>query len=287
MTQVAEYKAGPLTRNAGKNLLIALLLILVTVVVVVVATKVFWVRDLVSSSFTEPLGGLQRIETYINFGRGSLTIDALPAGATELIEATFETPDEAAEIALDRSGAEGVLTFGREEGEEGEEDSPMHAWRDTWRNPPAEWAIHLSSEPIMSLFFKSIRSDYTTKLGPENRVWLDLRGLQVPRLYGGIDGAEVTIYTPSNAGHVDMNLGVNTRNMLIVIPEGVAGRINKYQSTGYQIDVDTQRFPPRVGSDRGSHSGAAGAVYESPGFETAVNRVSIDLFVGTGSVSIR
>ena len=274
MTQIAEYIPGPLTRNAGKNLLIALLLILVAVVVVVVAIKVFWVRDLVSSSFTESMGELQSVETYINFGRGSLKIDALPTEATELIDATFETPGQAAEIALDRSGAEGVLTIGREE------DSPMHAWRDAWHNPPVEWDIHLSSEPSMSLIIR--RTDDTNKRGPENRVWLDLNDLQVTHLYAGIDGAEITIFAPSNAGHVDMKLEVSTRNMLIVIPEGVAGRINKFTNTGYQLDVDTQRFPRE-----GSVSGAGGAVYESPGFETAENRVSIDLFELGGPVRIQ
>jgi len=281
MTYGTEYTAGPLTRNAGRNALIGLsiglLIVLVIVVSVVVVVKVFGGRDLVSSSFTESLGELQSVETHINFGRGSLTIDALPTGDTELIEATFETVDQAAKIALDRSGTKGILNIsdiGRDE------DAPTYLWSNAWRNPPAEWNIHLSSGPSTSLIIR--RTDDAAKRGPENRVWLDLRDLQVTSLYAGIDGAEITIFAPSNAGHVDMRLEVSTRNMLIVIPEGVAGRINKYTNTGYQLEIDTQRFPRED-----PVSGAGGAVYESPGFETAENRVSIDLFELGGPVRIQ
>ena len=59
----------------------------------------------------------------------------------------------------------------------------------------------------------------------------------------------------------------------IRVPEGVAARIQTKGGLS-TIQVDTRRFPQ------------AGDVYQSADYETATNKVDIDVQMGVGSVNI-
>jgi hypothetical protein len=103
---------------------------------------------------------------------------------------------------------------------------------------------------------------------------LDLTDLPVHelRLEGGLSATRVRL--PARAGLTRVRIEAGLSSVRIDVPEGVAARI-RVEGGLASTDIDTRRFP-RLAS-----------VYQSPDYETAENKVDMEIEQGLGSVMIR
>jgi hypothetical protein len=88
----------------------------------------------------------------------------------------------------------------------------------------------------------------------------------------GASSTEIDL--PERAGTTSVRVRAGAAGVVLNVPRGVAARVRG--SAGIAtIDVDTRRFP-HVGEKE----------YRSPDFDTAANRVDIDIETGVGSVAV-
>jgi hypothetical protein len=86
--------------------------------------------------------------------------------------------------------------------------------------------------------------------------------------------SSTTVVLPANAGFTKAKVEAGAAGVVLEIPEGVAGRIRSTSGLT-EIRVDRNRFPRQGGG------------YQSPDYDSADNKVEIDLAMGVGSVEVR
>ena len=199
---------------------------------------------------TEPVDGIKSADVGIDFGAGKLRLDSLSPGSPNLVEASFQGRE--AEATLERRGNTGDLQISAER------SAFFSGFHDV------EWDISLSPAPELSLDINGGAADME----------LDLRGLKVTKLDLDTGAARVKVTMPDRAGHVQAQIDGGASDIDVVVPAGVAARIVS-ESGLSSIDIDGDRFPKSSG------------VHMSPDYETAENRVDIELHVGVASVTVR
>ncbi len=204
------------------------------------------------SSVAEPLNGIQSADVSIKFGAGDLKVNSLPTGSPNLVEGQFGTEGHGARVQLVRSQNTGKLTI-----------SPNRQPWIRWFSK-ASWDIFLSQTPKLTLELD----------GGAANVKLDTRDLKVTQLDLNVGAASAEITLPAKAGDVSSTIKAGAADITIIVPEGVAAKIKKHTGVS-SFAIDAGRFP--LSSD----------VYVSPDFDTAKNRVTIDLSVGAATVTIR
>jgi hypothetical protein len=106
---------------------------------------------------------------------------------------------------------------------------------------------------------------------------LDFDFTDVKLEFIGVDtgASSLTMKMPATAGRTLVDVESGAAMIDITLPEGVAGRIRMEQGASAQ-NIDLARFPNVTTS-----------LYQSPEFETAANRVEINLEGGANTVNIR
>lgn len=107
-----------------------------------------------------------------------------------------------------------------------------------------------------------------------NETMLDLQELQVTelKLKTGASSTEVTL--PAKAGCTRVKVEAGVASVKLIVPGGVAARIRSSGALAGN-EVDTVRFPRTANG------------HESVGYDTAENRVEIDIHSALGSVEVR
>ena len=139
-------------------------------------------------------------------------------------------------------------------------------------------------EPVAFLNWAPGGYDWDVRLNPAiplvlkcetgaSKSTLDLRDLNVTelKLETGASASEVTL--PANAGYTRVKVQAGAARVDIRVPGGVAGRI-KTSSALASVIVDETRFP---GFDNR---------YQSPDYDSARNRVEIEVETGVGAVTV-
>ncbi|HEY5668838.1 MAG TPA: DUF5668 domain-containing protein [Anaerolineales bacterium] len=126
-----------------------------------------------------------------------------------------------------------------------------------------DWSFGLTADIPLSLDFETGAS--------ESR--LNLRDLRLTELRLKTGASSTSIDLPANAGQTRATIESGAASVNIAIPEGVAARI-RTQGGLSTFEVDTNRFPQ------------VGGVYQSPDYDTATNRIDMDIQMGVGSVKI-
>lgn len=103
---------------------------------------------------------------------------------------------------------------------------------------------------------------------------LELDHLRVTDLTIKTGASSTVVVLPAHAGHTRASVSSGAASVDITVPAGVAARVRGMMGVG-SLDVDQARFPRRNGA------------YESPEFETAENRVELQVEGGVGSVRVR
>jgi len=212
-------------------------------------------RALESEQVAIPLEGASRARVHIQHGAGQLTLHG-GAGSGELVNGTF---------------GGGLDYHAQREGDELNVKMRM-ARRDDWFFAPwmwggrglLDWSFSLNGGIPVALDLKTGASD----------MQLDLTDVRVTdfRLETGASSTRLTL--PAQAGFTRAAIDGGATSIKVRVPPGVAARIVASGGAA-SIDVDQSRFP------------RLGAAYQSPDYETAPNRVEMDIHVGAGSVDVR
>ena len=203
-----------------------------------------------------PLEGAARASVHIRHGAGRLHVDA-GVGPGELAAGTFgggldhrvRRDGDMLDVEM-RVPSDGFPAF-------------VLPWM--WGPGGAfDWSFSLNGEIPLSLDLETGASDMRLDL-------TDLRVIDL-RLQTGASATDLTL--PANAGHTRVKIGAGAASVKIRVPSGVAARI-RISGALAGITVDKNRFP-RVGD-----------VYQSVDYDTAPNKVDVDMETGVGSVDIR
>lgn len=127
------------------------------------------------------------------------------------------------------------------------------------------WNVALNANIPLTLHFE----------GGANRSYLNLRDLQVKDLRLDTGASATEIEFPAQAGSTRARIRSGVSSVTMRIPEGVAARIHARGGMA-TINVDGTRFHQMSGTE-----------YRSADYETAANRLDLDVETGVGSVTIR
>lgn len=201
-----------------------------------------------------PLEGATRVNLRVNHGAGRLRVFA-GANPGDLAEGDFvggldlrtQRMGDALEVEMS------VPT----------RHIPMESW--FWGKRSLDWSVGLNREA-------SIRLDIRTGA---NEADLNLAGLRVTELHLSTGASSSRLVLPDSAGHTRATVEAGAASVNIRIPPEVGAQIRSRGGVA-SITVDTNRFK-RVSS----------GLYQSPDYDSAVNRVDLEVQVGVGSVDIR
>jgi hypothetical protein len=240
-------------------------------------------KKVLTHNLSEPLGGATTAKVDINTGTGNLTIDRLAGGEQVLASGTLQYFENQGPPTRTLNTSNGQATLTLRGGDTGR---PWFGFPWAACNGAFEWQIHLNP---------NVLSDITAHSGGGN-VKLNLAGMAITRVSADIGGGNMGVVLPDNAanlsviaktgaGNVNVEIGsgiigsntVNANsgagNVVVRIPSGVAAKIHATSGVG-KATVD-----PRF-SKTGNNT------YQSPDFDSAVDKVEITVKSGAGNVSV-
>lgn len=194
-----------------------------------------------------PLEGAVDAEVMVTFGAGRLRLGA--AGTGMLVDGTYSGG-----VRPERGGPGRIRLS---------QPAPV-GW--TWNRAPFDWTMGVSAEVPLRLRVETGAADAE----------LDLATLRLVELRLRTGASETRVTLPAAAGQTRVEAEGGAAAIRFRVPGGVAARIRTAIALG-SSDIDTTRFP-RAG---------AGDAWESPDFDSAANRVEIEVRGGVGSVSVR
>jgi hypothetical protein len=201
-----------------------------------------------------PLEGARRARLRVRHGAGRLII-AGGAPANTLLSGSFAG-------GLDyRSRPEGDVLDVKLRGSE-------HGWYGPWAFPARggfDWNFALNSDIELAL---------DLRIGA-NGADLNLTDLRVTELNLELGASSTQLTLPAHAGFTRANLRLGAAALSLRAPAGVAVRL-RVRAGLASINVDTARFPRQ-----------AGDTYQSPDYDTAANKIDIDVEAGLGSLDLR
>ncbi len=226
------------------------------------------------------LDDISALEMEIEFGAGSLVIDSgVSPGANELFVAR-STGSGVAVNPVPRGGGIGYRPLAIEGNVavklspesprsprfayDGGRNLDIDLWGPFYRLHDTDWDVGISPDVA------EVKLDIE---GGAAEMDLRLTDLNVKTLDMDIGAADVEIDLPANAGHTSVYIDAGAADIDISVPDGVAALIESDSGTS-SIDIDDARFP------------RTGEVWQSPGYDTAQNRVEINIDAGASSVSI-
>lgn len=214
------------------------------------------VGALTTERVAEEMGDARQATIDLRHGAGRLVVGALPATSPSLIEGDLTHGENTTvERQIDRTNGQVQMTL------RGRTNGPRIFGGNSLRD---DWTLNLSPLVATDLRVDTGASDLT----------LNLRDLAVTRLNVDAGASSVNVVLPGSAGHTDAVIEAGVASVDVTVPEGVAARIRVRQGLS-GANIDETRFP-RVGE-----------YYQSPGYETAVNRVNLSVETGVSSLNVR
>lgn len=220
------------------------------------------------SAHSSNLANVHTLEMNIDFGAGSLAIGSDMSGFQGSLYSVRST---GIGVAADETRNEGIseVTLSVDA-----PDSLMNDYDDGWNVSidlfglfrslgDIDWKIGVSPDVVVNLDIDAGAAD----------IDLHLRDIDLEVLDMDLGAADVDIDLPAHAGHTDVRIDAGAADIDISVPDDVAALIES-DSALVSLDVDTSRFP---GSD---------GIYQSPGYDTAQNRVYINIDAGVSDISI-
>lgn len=201
---------------------------------------------------TIPLEGAERARVHIQHGAGRLHLVGDAPAPGELLAGTF-----GGGLAYSTKSDGHTLDLKLKPDQHG---MPFLVW-----GPSSgfRWNFSLSREIPLEL-------ELETGAGETQ---LDLRDLRVTHLHLQTGASSSTVTMPGAAGHTRAKIEAGAAAVTVTIPQGVAARIQT-QSGLAAVNIDRDRFPRQ------------GKVYQSPDYETAANKLDLEIETGVSSVSV-
>ncbi len=210
-------------------------------------------HEVAAHSASIPLEGASRASLRVRHGAGRLTIGA-GAGMGELARGTF-----VGGLAHHESRQGDALTA------ELSVPTDVMGGMPWLMGPgrPLDWSLELTREIPLTLELEVGANDAT----------LNLEALRVTELRVKTGASNTTITLPASAGVVRGRIEAGAAALNLRLPQGVGGRFRVSGLTG--TTVDNLRFI------------RAGEAYQTADFDSAANKVDIEVTMGAGSVDIR
>ncbi len=211
---------------------------------------------------TEPVGGVDRLDIWVDVGVGSLTVDS--AYGSRNLEGSFTSPYGGAATLVGRYRDVVSLDVERADG------SPMCLCG-------ADWKVLVPDVPEVVVDVEANVAE----------VELNLADISVTELFVDVNLGSVEIEVPSDAGHVQALIEAIGASIDIRVPDGVEALIvNDSALSSFEVGGRFHRRPPLAdGATVGGRD--PGSYYESPGYRTAEDRVYIEIDARFSSVIIR
>lgn len=207
----------------------------------------------ITQSYSEPLDGLEQAQVEIDFSLGTLTVNSLPPGSLNFVEADSTVRNADMRVDFRRKDSEGKLYLTKEQG-----NVPFPSDGDN------RYQVRLTRNIPLTLDIKSSASDNE----------LDLSELQVTELRLNMDAGNCKVTMPSSTETVNAYIKANVANLEVDIPDGVAAKI--------QADINLSAF-----DINGSRFSKQGDYYISEDFDTAQNRIYLEIDSNLGRVQIK
>jgi hypothetical protein len=207
-----------------------------------------------TGSVVRELGDIREAQADISFGGGRLEVGSLPASSKELVLVDYqvEVPGRAPKIDLEAQEGRGVLRI---------------TGQDSMRIGPGStidrWELRLS---------RRIPLDLTLRLGAtEGRI--DLSDLRVRSLELDVGASSVTVRFPREAGATQATVRAGAASLTLEIPPEVGVRVTS------EAGLASVEVSPRFSQ--------TGNTYITANYQTAFNRLDLELKTGASSVTIR
>ncbi len=203
-----------------------------------------------------PLEGARAARVKIGYGAGELMIDDR-AGLDELLNGSFGGGVEShTRRSMDETSVELRLPA----------RNLQFFWPPVGPGPRGlNWTIGLNPEVVYRLELEVGAS--------RNRMNLTNLKVSELRLQTGASATEIDF--PARAGRTSAVIKAGAAGVEVRVPQGVGVRIHAAGGLA-EVNVDTVRFPRTGGGD-----------YRSADYETAANRLDLEIEAGLGSVSVR
>jgi hypothetical protein len=214
---------------------------------------VFFRRDIKVEHANVPLEGASRARIRVNHGAGRLRMYA-GAGAGDLLVGDF---GGGLEVSSRRDGD--LLDVGL--------SISQQVWFFPFSWGPGQsldWSFGMARDVPISLELET----------GANEARIDLAELMVNELSLKSGASSTDLTLPANAGQTHARISSGAAAIVVRIPQGVAARVH-YSGGLASLNIDRQRFPRTDGE------------YRSPDYDSATNKVDLEIETGVGSVDIR
>jgi hypothetical protein len=211
-----------------------------------------------SRTYAQALDGANRANVRLQFGAGDLTVGALDRGDANLAAATFAGPaNYAPEPTYQVRENVGELAYLIHDVKLG---LPFFRGDEHVRMD-----VRLSPNAPLVLNVEAGAADST----------LDLSALQVAHLDLQTGVADTHVRLPQAAGHTSVVVRGGVTDLTFDVPQGVAADIRVSNGMGSR-EIDERRFPA-LGNGH----------YRSSDYDTATNRVDMEIELGIATLRVR
>jgi hypothetical protein len=232
---------------------------------------------------SEPLNGASTATATIDAGDGNLTIDRLAGGDDLLASGTLEYVEKQGLPTHSVNTRDGQAWLTLRGGSGGQ-----RWFRFPWSacNGATTWQVHLNP---------GVRFDITAHSSGGN-VKLDLAGLTVAHVAADTGGGNMEVVLPEHAADLDVTARTGAGNVTVEIGSDTTGSsVVEAGSGAGNVEV---RIPAGIAARIHARSGMGKAIvdarfaqvdkttYQSPGYESAANKVDVTLDSGAGNVIV-
>jgi hypothetical protein len=206
-----------------------------------------WCRTAETRTLSLDVGSHSQADVRIGYGAGRLSIGTAATG--KLLDGTFVGGVEFEDSKDGRVRLYSPHNHGN-----------WFGWCD---RPHSNWRVGITRELPLNLHVDigAAESD------------LDLTDLKLVNFQLNSGASRTTVRLPRAAGSTAAQISAGAASVKLIIPEGVAARIQTVMVVG-STDIDQRRFP------------LSGGAYVSPNYETAANKIDITFKGGVGSLQI-
>jgi hypothetical protein len=245
-------------RSRVASYVIAGLLVLTIAGVAMAWSVLPWTGGTISTqSISQPISGATSADVEISLGVGNLTVNPLANAGGDIMQGTIALGEnERLERNYTVNSGVGKLTLANR--------SVEGAWFGNVASGPRDHVLNIN--PTVPLSLKIDGGVGDSKL---NLTEFNLTRLQVNSGVGNVQ-----IELPRNVtGTSNISVSGGVGDVTVNVPEGIALRVQASQGVG------SRNFPSSYTND--------GEVWTSPNYDTATNRVNMQVSGGVGSLHVR
>lgn len=257
-------------------------LMMIIILLLVTLTGCSSSSSVLTQDFLEPLNGVKTTKVEIDPGDGNLTIDELIRSEQELASGTLQYLEnrDLPTHTVDTTNSPAILTLKASGGQ---------PWiRLPWAacNSATDWQIHLNPRVISEL----------TAHTDGGNINLNLTGMIITYLKADTGGGNIEALLPDQVANLNTTVETGGGNIILSLGNSFTGRSAVRASSGAG-DV-TVRLPDDIAARIHASSGMGKIIidsrfskvddttYQSPDYESAINKVEITVESGAGNVTI-